>query len=182
MYSRQPPAERRTRTANGIAVLRSHHLGPHPLINYFVERAALPSIVNAVLGVPRTGLRHDQCLGVLIHNALVSPGPMYRVGEWLAPLESHPFGLTPEEQQGLNDDRLARTLDALASERGRNLFFRLAVHTLEEFHLSTDRIHFDATSVMLHGAYESSKGSPRIIRGVSKDHGPDLRLYRTVVN
>ena len=176
MYTRQPPAERRTRTTQGTAVLRSHALGPHPILHYFLERMHLSDIVTATLGTPyRHGLGHAKALEVLIHNIVVSPGPLYRVGEWLAPLEPHTLGLTSEELVSVNDDQLARTLDALVSERARSLFFRLALQTLEDFDLATDRVHFDTTTVTLHGAYEGSKAAPRITHGVNKDHRPDLK-------
>ena len=131
MYTRQPPAERRIRTTQGTAVLRSHALGPHPILHHFLERMHLSDIVTATLGAPyRDGLGHAKALEVLIHNIVVSPGPLYRVGEWLAPLEPHTLGLTSEELVSVNDDQLARTLDALVSERARSVFFRLALQTL----------------------------------------------------
>ena len=36
-------------------------------------------------------------------------------------------------------------------------------------------MHFDTTTVTLHGAYEGSKAAPRITHGVNKDHRPDLK-------
>lgn len=176
MYSRQPPAERRVRTPHGTAFLRSHSLGPHPILHYFLERMRLSEIISATLGAPRRdSLPHAKALEALIHNIFVSPGPLYRVGEWLAPLEPHALGLTPDDIADCNDDRLARTLDALASQRGRSVFFRLALHVLEDFDLSTARVHFDTTTVTFHGAYEGSKVSPRITHGQNKDHRPDLK-------
>lgn len=176
MYTRQPPPERRAPTPQGVAILRAHALGPHPILHHFLERIQLSQIVTSTVGPPyRKGLGHAKALEVLVHNIFVSPGPLYRVGEWLAPLEPHAFGLTAEELSSVNDDQLARTLDALASERGRSLFFRLALQALKDFELATDRVHFDTTTVTFHGGYEGAKSPPRITHGLNKDHRPDLK-------
>ena len=74
----------------------------------------------------------------------------------------------------MNDDRLARSLDALVTSRARTLFFQLALHIIEQFELDTKRIHHDTTTVTFTGQYRSSIREPRITRGINKDHRPDL--------
>jgi hypothetical protein len=51
------------------------------------------------------------------------------------------FGLSEAQKSAVNDDRIARALDALASERGRNVFFRLALRIIKDVKLKTRRIH-----------------------------------------
>ena len=63
--------------------LRRHHLGPHPIIRHYLERMNFRGIVRDCLGGGlRQGLDHAEVLSALIHNILVSRGPMYRVREW----------------------------------------------------------------------------------------------------
>ena len=85
------------------------------------------------------------------------------------------LGLTKEEKRALNDDRMRRVLNDLASVRGRSLFFRLAVHIIRGFELDTRRIHHDTTTVTVHGRYESSLDEPQITHGFNKDHRPDIK-------
>ena len=134
------------------------------------------SILRGFLGGARQGvLDHARTLTVLIHNLLVSPGPLYRIAEWAAPLEPHVLGLTPVQKSALNDDRVARALDALVSERARGVWFRVALRVIKQFEIATDRMHFDTTTVTLHGKYEGSVEAPKITHGHNKDHRPDLK-------
>lgn len=176
MYIRQASGVRHRHTPQGPATLRVHALGPHPLIHQFLELTQFEAIARACLGSARQGvLDHAQTLSVLVHNVLVSPAPLYRIADWAAPLEPSALGLTAAQKNALNDDRVARALDALGSERARNLWFRLALRVLKRFALATDRVHFDTTTVTFHGTYAGSVSEPRIVRGYNKDHRPDLK-------
>ncbi|HXX37471.1 MAG TPA: hypothetical protein VEP50_04850 [bacterium] len=58
---------------------RTHHLGPHPIITYFLERLALEAVIRSCVGGARQGvIDHARTLAVLVHNLLVSPGPLQR--------------------------------------------------------------------------------------------------------
>lgn len=120
-------------------------------------------------------MHFSQAVSVLIHNLILSPGPLYRLGEWVEAVEAHTMGLTDSQKKVINDDRVARALDAVASERGRSIFFRLALRLIKQFNLATDRIHHDTTTVTFSGAYASSVTTPRITLGHNKDHRPDLK-------
>jgi transposase len=158
------------------AVHRIHHLGPHPIIAHFLDRLTLEAIIRGCVGSARQGIvDHARTVAVLVHNLLVSPGPLYRIATWLAPLEPHVLGLTPSQQAAINDDRVARALDALISERGRSIWFRLALRIITQFELDTRRFHHDTTTVTFHGAYATAHGAPQITHGHNKDHRPDLK-------
>jgi len=164
------------RKAGNGASLQRHHLGPHPIIRHYLERMNFRGIVRDCLGGGlRQGLDHAEVLSVLVHNILVSRGPMYRVKEWAQKIEPEALGLSAAQVDGLNDDRLVRSLDALVSERGRSVFFRLALRVIKSFQIQTPRVHFDTTTVTLFGQYASSQAEPRITHGHNKDHRPDLK-------
>jgi len=176
MYISQPPPNHHVHTPEGPADLRVHLLGPLPVIQHFLRRMDLARIVGSCLGpTGRLHLDHARTLGVLLANILLSPGPLYRMADWAAPYEPEALGLLPQEMRHLNDDRVARTLDALASHRGRSLFFRLALRLIKDFDLDTSRIHQDTTSVTFFGAYESQSRPPFITQGQNKDGRPDLK-------
>ena len=155
-------------------MLRVHRIGAHPIVHHFLERMNVAGILRGCLGGARQG-DHSLALEVLLHNYVLSPGPLYRIAEWVAPIEAAVFGLSEAQKAAVNDDRIARALDALASERGRNVFFRLALRIIKDFKLETRRIHFDTTTVTMSGKYEGSRVEPRIIFGYNKDHRPDLK-------
>ncbi len=172
----QPRAGRPPRTAPPGAVHRVHHLGPHPIIAHFLERLTLEPIIRGCVGSARQGVvDHARTLAVLVHNLLVSPGPLYRIATWLTPVEPAALGLPLSQYAAINDDRVARALDALTSERGRSIWFRLALRLIKQFELATQRFHHDTTTVTFHGAYAGPHGDPQITHGHNKEHRPDLK-------
>lgn len=176
MYAKLDGASRRIRTRRGPAVHRVYHVGPLPIIRHFLDRMAFSQIVGSCLGTARElVLDHAQTLSLLIANILLSPSPLYRIAEWAAPFSTTALGLAASEKDSINDDRVARSLDALVSLPARSLFFRLALHVIKQFEIDTRRIHHDTTTVTFHGQYESSFAEPRITHGHNKDHRPDLK-------
>ena len=183
MNTRQIGDTRNVLTANGLAVHRVHLIGPHPILLHFLGRMDFHRIVGSCLRTPRKGiLDHAQTLAIFIQNIILSPAPLYRIAEWAQPIDPAALELTPSEKQSLNDDRVARSLDALVSLRARSLFFQMAVHIIEQFELNTQRIHHDTTTVTFHGQYRGSIREPRITRGFNKDHRPDLKQLVFGVN
>jgi transposase len=163
-------------TSQVAAFLQTHLLGPHPIIRHFIERLNLHAILRSCVGSSREPvLEHGEALATLVHNILDSPAPLYRIAAWAEPIAPSAMGLTPEQKQALNDDRIARMLDALVSERGRDLWFRLALRIIKQFHIATSRLHHDTTTVTFCGAYRNSVAAPRITYGHNKDHRPDLK-------
>jgi len=175
MYSKLDAQSRQVRTRQGTAEHRVHHVGPLPLIRHFLDRMAFPRIVGSCLGTGREAPTHAQTLALLVQNILLSPSPLYRIAEWAAPFSAAALGLTPDEKASINDDRVARTLDALVSVSARSLFFRLALHVIKQFEIQTRRIHHDTTTVTFHGEYATSFAEPHITHGINKDHRPDLK-------
>ena len=104
-------------TSQGPADLRTHHLGPHPIVSHFLQRLNLHTIVNHSIGLGRERvLTHGEALASLVHNVLDSPAPLYRIALWADPIAPQALSLTPNQKQALNDDRIARMLDALMSD------------------------------------------------------------------
>lgn len=176
MYTRQASGERKVETGDGTAKLVVHLVGPHPILKHFLGRMDFQTTVSHCLGRSREGfLDHAQSLSLLVKNILLSPAPLYRIAQWAEPVDPVALGLTRADMKFINDDRIARALDALASPRGRSLFFHLAVHIIRQFELDTRRIHNDTTTVTFFGQYEKSVSEPKITLGMNKDHRPDMK-------
>ena len=176
MYTSSKNSDQRIVTPQGPARHRVHLIGPHPILTHFLDRMGFAQIVGSCLGTGRRGiLSHAQTLAIFIQNIILSPAPLYRIAQWADPIDPTTLELTATQKRSLNDDRVARSLDALVSTRARTLFFQLAVHNIEQFELDTERIHHDTTTVTFHGQYKSSQRQPRITEGHNKDHRPDLK-------
>jgi len=162
--------------SQGNAKLNTYLLGPHPIIAHFLQRLELRSIVSSHVGTGRERLiSHGEALCSLVHNILDSPEPLYRIASWAEPYAAHSFTFSPEQKRALNDDRIARMLDALVSERGRGIWFDLALRIIRQFKVTTERMHQDTTTITFHGGYSGSVQEPRIAHGHNKDHRPDLK-------
>ena len=176
MYISQGPISSRCSTGSGQATVQTHFLGPHPLIRHYLDRFNVEGILASQLSQGRAGtLSHAQALCVLVHNILTSPGPLYRLENWVCPVEASALCLSEKQKAAINDDRIARALDALGSSRARGIWFRLALRAIKVWELSCERIHFDTTSVTFFGEYAGSVSEPKITHGHNKDHRPDLK-------
>ena len=82
------------------------------------------------------------------------------------------FGLDPEL---LNDDRIGRALDTVAPHLD-HLVGSIGLRAIEKFCVDVCRMHWDMTSISLHGDYEQAEqGYPAPKFGHPKDRRPDLK-------
>ncbi len=157
-------------------LLEIHRLGPHPIIEHFLDQIGVARILDKHIHSNREGvLSHGRAIWVLVHNVLVSRDPLYRLTEWAEPIDPQALGLSPEEKLALNDDPMGRALDQLSEYAGRGVFFQLALRCIKLFELETRRIHFDTTTVTVTGEYAESIREPVITHGHNKDHKPHLK-------
>ena len=144
-------------------------LGAIPLLLPLFERLGVRQIVNR--HVAPSSAEHDSGLVVLILclNRLLAPRPLVHVETWLAQT------VLPEvfrlEAAEFNDDRLARTLDAVAPHL-EAIWQELIVQAIISFELDLSKLCYDITSISFTGDYE---GAELIRYGYSRDHRPDLK-------
>ncbi|MDT0347801.1 IS1634 family transposase, partial [Streptomyces litchfieldiae] len=123
----------------------------------------------------RADLTHGQVIEVLVANRLTAPAPLFRVGDWARDWAvEEVFGI---EAELLNDDRLARALDAIAPHLDR-LAGSVGAAAIGAFGLDTARIHWDMTSMSVHGAYpveDQDEDYPMVRYGHPKDRRVDLK-------
>lgn len=146
------------------------------MICHYLSRLNVAAILGSYLPQGRRGtLSHALAICVLVHNILTSPGPLYRLENWVGPIEPSALSLSPQQKKAINDDRVGRALDALGSPKARDVWFHLALRAIKQWRLSVDRVHFDTTSVTFFGEYRGSVAEPRLAHGHNKDHRPDLK-------
>ncbi|MEU1641332.1 IS1634 family transposase, partial [Nonomuraea sp. NPDC005701] len=118
-------------------------------------------------------LTHGQVIEVLVANRLTSPAPLVHVQDWArAWAVGEAFGVEPEL---LNDDRIGRALDAIAPHLNQ-LAGSVGLAAIGAFGLDVTRLHWDMTSISLHGDFEQPEpgfATPRF--GHPKDRRPDLK-------
>ena len=164
--------------------LRSERLGPLPLVNAFVSRMGLQSLLERF--VPTTDRRntvsHAQALGVLLRSIVVEREPIYRQQETVCGFAPGMFGISADQMQSLSDDRIGRALDRFFDSDRGSFLTQVVVSVGQRFDVQFDRIHNDSTSIAFCGQYPDATGremrgktAPAIVYGHSKDHRPDLK-------
>jgi transposase len=125
-------------------------VGALPMVLAFLQELEVAKTVDAL--VPWEG---EVPLGILVEililNRLLSPKPLFRVGEWAAEAAvTEYYGLT---EQDLNDDRLGRALERLNQHRV-TVQAGLVANAVKKFRLDVRQIHYDISNVELFGDYE----------------------------
>jgi transposase len=111
---------------------------------------------------PQREYTHGQVLQALVAARLCKPTALVNVETWADEVGYEFLGGVPADK--LNDDRLARALDAFFDVR-HSALAAVTVQALECTDLSLARLHFDPTVVALTGAYESSLPRPELLGG-----------------
>jgi transposase len=176
MGSSGPPraSARRSRAEFAVGVVLNKQLGALPVVAQFCRRLDLAGIVDRLCPMRDLALiSHGQVVEALVANRLTSPTPMLHVAGWAQRWAvDEVFGIDPDT---LNDDRLARTLDAIAPFLDE-IVGSVGAAAIAEFGIDVVRLHWDMTSISLFGAYEQvDEEYPAPKFGHPKDRRTDLR-------
>ena len=128
------------------------HLGALPILYALLEILQVRQIINR--HVPTAAqVDHGTVALVLILNRLSAPRPLYQVADWLAQtVLVYTLGIPAEK---FNDDRLGRTLEAIAPHA--EAIWQDVVHVaLLRFDLDVRFLFYDLTAFVVHGEYAKS--------------------------
>ena len=132
------------------------HVGPLLIAAHYLRRLGVAEVVNAA--VPRRGkalASHGEIACVLAASRLASPSPLYDIAGWASSAAVPELLGTPAVL--LNDDRLGRSLEALAGV-AEDVRGQLMLTAIREFPAVADasRLHLDLTAVRFAGHYPGS--------------------------
>lgn len=170
----------RGRARAEIATVRvlEKRLGALPVVAEFGRRLRIAEIVDELCPIRDLApLSHGEVVEVLIANRLTAPAPMVQVEGWAAAMAvDEAYGIAPHL---LNDDRLARALDAIAPHLDE-ITGSVGAVAIAEFGVDASRLHWDMTSISLFGAYSHlDEEYPGPHWGHPKDRRPDLKQVQT---
>lgn len=157
-------------------------LGALPVVAGFCRRLDIAGIIDRAAPVREIAYAtHGQVIEALIANRLTSPAPMIHVGAWARQFAvAHVLGLDPDV---LNDDRIARALDALAPVL-EQVTGSVGAAAIGVYGIDVSQMHWDMTSVSLYGDYPAAAGEenfPQPKFGHPKDRRPDLKQIQAGV-
>jgi len=149
-------------------------LGSLPVIADFCRRMDIAGIIDRASPIRDLAyVTHGQVIEVLIANRLTSPAAMVRVAGWARTWAvPEVFGVPADV---LDDDRLGRALDAIAAQCD-HIIGSVGAAAIDVFGIDVTRLHWDMTSISLHGSYEDSDPAyPAPAYGHPKDRRTDLK-------
>jgi len=152
-----------------LAPVVERRLGALPASAEFLRRLDVAGIIDELCPVRDVAhLTHGQVIEALVANRLSSPTSMVRVEDWARKWAvEEVFGIEPAL---LNDDRIARALDAIAPHL-EEITGSVGAQAIAEFGIDTAQIHWDMTSISMFGAYDDRKPSSRRSSTVTRRTG-----------
>lgn len=137
--------------------VESHELPPtFPLVLPVCRELGIAEIVDQYCPMHHfEHVSHGQVVEFLVLHILQEPDrkPLYKLEEWA---ENHNVPvLYGCEASAFNDDRVGRTLEALAQQVGP-IETSIVTRALERYRVPVDDIHWDLTNVTFTGEYEGS--------------------------
>jgi transposase len=129
------------------------HLGALPVLYELLNVLQVCRIINRHCPTAAE-VDHGTVAMVLILNRLLAPRPLFHVADWVA--RTVLVSVLDIPASKFNDDRLARTLDAI-SEHTRDIWQDVVHHALIRFDIDLSIIFYDLTAFVVHGAYSESE-------------------------
>jgi len=128
-------------------------LGALPVLYRLLEILDVRRIINRHCP-SATQVDHGAVVVVLVLNRLMAPRPLYKVADWLSQTVLVTVLGIPAAK--FNDDRLGRTLDALAAHQ-RDIWLDIVSQALRRFNIDLRFLFYDLTALVLQGAYSDSQ-------------------------
>jgi hypothetical protein len=168
---------------------RGHHesleIGSLPIVRAFLDRLGLEPLLEQHLPRRRLGrepkLAPGKAIMAMIANAVIASRPLYGFRERARHFVPEHFGLTAEDIDGLNDDRLRRARDRMYEADRVSLMTAVISRAVRTSLIDVTQLHCDTTTVSFSGAYEKQRDAltkelaPLITFGHNKDQRPDLK-------
>jgi transposase len=165
---------KRPRAQIAVVDALEKRLGSLPVIADFSRRLDIAGIIDRACPMRDIALAsHGQVIETLIANRLTKPRAMVAVADWARDWAvEEVYGIGSEV---LNDDRLGRALDAIASQV-EHIVGSVGAKAIDVFGIDVARLHWDMTSISLYGAYDSvDEDHPAPAYGHPKDRRTDLK-------
>ena len=158
--------------------MRNKLLGALPVVAGFCERLDIRGVIDRAVPVRDVAiLTHGQVIEALIANRLTSPQPLVHVERWAESWAVEEIFGAPAS--ALNDDRIGRALDAVAPHL-EAIVGSIGAAAITEFGIDVSRLHWDMTSMSLHGDYDTVEdGFAAPSYGHPKDRRVDLKQVQT---
>ena len=148
----------------------------------YAERIGLRAVINRVVGEHRRAFDPGLMVLAMVVDTLSGRSPLYHLESFFEGRDTQlPLGERVDASV-FNDDNAGAALDLLYAPGTQRLYTEVSMAAFRAFELSTDKVHFDTTSVSVYGDYRCNEDDEeaarlRLTYGHSKDKCPDLKPF-----
>ena len=136
--------------------LGSVNIGSLALLVPLIQKLKIAEIIDRIIPT-EAEYSHGSVLAPLLAARLQSPTALVNISEWAKNHGSEILFNVPPEK--LNDDRLARALDAFYEHRYA-IIAEITSEVLRQTNVTLDSAHFDTTHLVFYGSYDTSVPRP----------------------
>lgn len=147
--------KRENESSFSVLSTTTKNIGGIALIKPLLDSIGIAEIVDRYCPMDRDvdGITNGEAVEIMILNRLTSPTPLVHFEEWAKEYALEEVcGISPGE---VNDDRLARALDAINPEI-EFIEGDAAIKIMTQYNMKPELLHFDSTSLYFEGEYEES--------------------------
>lgn len=152
-----------------------YQLGALPVLYALLETLNVRGIINRH-SPTRAEVDHGTVALVLILNRLMFPLPLYQIADWVA--QTVLVAVLDIPAAKFNDDRLERTLDALAPHL-EAIWFEVVTTALQKADIDLSVIFYDLSAFVAHGRYADSEF---IDHGFAHNTPSNKRKFKLALN
>jgi transposase len=158
-----------------VDVKRLDHL---PLVGAMLRELSVKDTVDTLIPPhDRNAVTVGECVEALVLTILTGEHALSRVADTLTGYDLAVTFQRPMAAAHFHDNRLGRALDALWTAGVDRVYGAVISQAIRRYALELTRLHTDATSLKVYGAYERDEYAegPMVTYGYSRDHRPDLK-------
>ena len=151
-----------------------------PIVANFCQQLGVTRTVDAVIDSPGN-IGSGQVVAGMVMDTLSGRSPLYKLHEHFAGQDMELLFGTDLKPSDFNDNNVGKVLDNIHAYGASRLFSQIAWEACGSFGLDGRHLHYDTTSVSVHGAYETYAEEAgdvvAVTYGHSKDRRPDLKQF-----
>ena len=153
-----------------------------PIVKAYADKIGVVEVINQLVPTEMAIDPGTIVLGLIL-DTLSGRSPLYRLEEFFTHQDTALLLGKAVAPSAFDDDTVGRVLDRLYDTGTMKVFTTCAVRADQAFHFDKRYVHFDTTSITVHGDYlppeeaQESEAPFRITYGYSKDKRPDLKQF-----
>lgn len=151
-------------------------VGHLPIVKQFAKRINLVETINTMVA-SQMQLPPGQAVLAMVLDTLSGRTPLYRLKEYFHEKDTELLLGTELDAKLFCDYNLGRVIDKIYDTGTHGIFSQLSQNAVGQFDIDARKVHFDTTSISVHGDYELTEEPFKITYGHSKDHRPDLKQF-----